>query len=262
MSRVTRWYSWSSLIVGALAVLAACASGPQKPPQLVIALFDVTGSTLGRREAYLRDFKRVLACVAEEAKNRVRPEGWLLADTITENPFAHSEFRIRARISARDPMRETELFYRQRVQGLLDNILNQARTILQQHEGQSRGTHIMDALLVVERAFSAYDKADHVLVVFSDMIEQSDRYDFSSVDLSQPSAVDAIIARERREKRMPSLAGVRVYVVGAGAARKGGLSPARIAAIRSFWFRYFQATGADLSTERYGTVLLRYEGCD
>jgi len=94
-------------------------------------------------------------------------------------------------------------------------------------------------------------------VVFSDMIEQSGRYDFSGIPLDD-EAVQRIIAKEREGKRLPKLDGVKVWVAGATASTGAGLSSDRILQIQSFWLTYFKACGADLTKERYAPTLLGF----
>jgi RNase P/RNase MRP subunit POP5 len=238
-----------------------CAQAPAKTSQVVVALFDVSGSTRGQRQQYLRDFRRIVGCLAKDAESRARPELRLLADRITENPLAQSEFKINVAIKARDPRRDNPIAYKRLLDQTIGGILRQAESILGRLESGVFGTRIMDALLLAQKGIASYKRESNVLVVFSDMIEQSGRYDFSKIDLSA-RGIDTIIARERRDGRIPDLKGVRVYVIGAGAAQTGGLPPDRIMAIERFWLRYFEQAGAEMRKERYGAALIRFEDCE
>jgi hypothetical protein len=88
------------------------------------------------------------------------------------------------------------------------------------------------------------------------MIEQSRRNDFSR-ELLTPARVQQIIERERSANRLPDLREVEVCVVGAGAARSGGITPERFLVIQEFWLQYFKAAGANLPKARYGSALLK-----
>ena len=94
------------------------------------------------------------------------------------------------------------------------------------------------------------------LVMFSDMIEQTDRYDFSK--RLTPERMTEIIEAERSGGRLPHLKGVKVWVAGATAQPKEGVHPDNIFAIQNFWLQYFKATGADLTKDRYAATLLNW----
>ena len=61
-----------------------------------------------------------------------------------------------------------------------------------------------------------------------------------------------------RDGEVPNLAGVRVYVVGAGVSAGGALPAHRILRAQHVWLAYFAAAGADLPEERYGAALVRF----
>ena len=74
------------------------------------------------------------------------------------------------------------------------------------------------------------------LVLLSDMVEHA------------PSRAEAT----------PSLAGVRVYVVGAGVVANRSLPARTILSTQRYWLGFFTAAGADLPEERYGAALVRF----
>jgi hypothetical protein len=60
------------------------------------------------------------------------------------------------------------------------------------------------------------------------------------------------------EGSIANLAGVQVYVVGAGVVTSTELPAERILAIQAFWEDYFAASGAELAPDRYGAALVRF----
>ena len=72
------------------------------------------------------------------------------------------------------------------------------------------------------------------------------------------STVDSQLEVLRAGGSIPNLAGVRVYVVGAGLVRSSELPAARILDIQDFWQAFFTASGADLPPDRYGAALVRF----
>ena len=116
-------------------------------------------------------------------------------------------------------------------------------------------TNIFDALSLAQRVFATYHRDRKVLVIFSDMIEESAQYNFrrKPPDITQTAR---IIKRQQAAGNLPDLNGVEVYVVGAGEGTYSNLPSSQIRAVEEFWLKYFKACGADLRKERYGSALL------
>jgi hypothetical protein len=95
----------------------------------------------------------------------------------------------------------------------------------------------MAGVQLAERVFAAYPEASaRSLVLLSDMAQHTDSPD----------------------PTVPDLAGVRVYVVGAGVTAGGAMPSRRIVAVERSWMAFFAAAGADLTEERYGAALVRF----
>jgi len=239
-----------SLLTSICLTVTACSGKQSGYETVAVALFDVSGSTNEKtvKEQYLKEFEKVLSFVMVG--------GVIVADVIDDNPLAHSSYPVNEAISPYDPLKENKLDWERRKRRLRDDVLGSVKVVLEERRSKQPGTKILEAVQVAERAFSTYAGKLKVLVVFSDMIEQSDRYDFSSLSLT-PERIQQIITEERSRKRLPSFAGVEICVTGAGAARTGGLPSDRLQAIRDFWLEYFTATGGNLPKARYGASLLK-----
>lgn len=233
----------------AALVLAGCSreSGTQR---VTVVLFDLSGSTGAGaiRDQYIKDFTKVLDAVAAG--------GIIAADIIDDNPLAHSSYPINESFDRYDPLKENKLDYDRRIRAQRDAVVKAAEAIVRKRPSGRRGTSVLDGLQLAERVFETFEGDRNLLVVFSDMIEQSRRYNFAGENLTA-ARIGQIIARERSAERLPDLRGVDVCVVGAGASQSGGLSTEKILAIREFWLEYFKAAGASLPKERYGSALLR-----
>jgi hypothetical protein len=228
--------------LAALAVLVLVASscgvvgsgsddGAGRP--LVVVLFDVSRSTQadGVREGYLAAFDRVLD-FAEANEARV------VGDVIDENPLAHSTYPVDGAFEGCDAFSENRLTCDGRTAKLRQDLTGTAAALLEPVERPS-GTDVHGGVLVAARVFDAYPEAgERYLVVLSDMVERAAWGD-----------EEPVVA--------PDLAGVSVYVVGAGASG-GAMSAHRILEIQRSWQRYFEATGAELSADRYGAALVRF----
>jgi len=238
------------LMASICLMVAACSSKQAGVETVAVALFDVSGSTNEKtvKEQYLREFEKILAVVTSG--------GIVVADVIDDNPLAHSSYPVNQTITPYDPLKENRLDWERRVRRLKDDALRSAKVVLEERRSHQPGTRILEAMQLAERAFSTYTGKLRVLVIFSDMIEQSDRYDFSAEGLTQ-QRIQQIVAEERSKGRLPSLTGVEICVTGAGASRTGGLPSDRLQSIRDFWLEYFKATGGTLPKSRYGASLLK-----
>lgn len=112
-------------------------------------------------------------------------------------------------------------------------------------------TDIFSSLLIAQKLF--HDEARRkVLVLMSDMIEDTPEYNFEKIAWS-PSGVEKLLAELEAKAFIPKLHGVCVYVSGASA------KTATLAQdIARFWEAYFRRTGADMHPSRYAHVLLHW----
>ncbi len=112
-------------------------------------------------------------------------------------------------------------------------------------------TDIFSSLLIAQKLF--HDEARRkVLVLMSDMIEDTPEYNFEKIAW-RPSAVEKLVAELEAKALVPKLPGVCVYVSGASAK-----SAALAENIARFWEAYFRRTGADMHPSRYAHVLLHW----
>ncbi len=112
-------------------------------------------------------------------------------------------------------------------------------------------TDIFSSLLIAQKLF--HDEARRkVLVLMSDMIEDTPEYNFEKITWS-PSAVEKLVAELEAKALIPKLPGVCVYVSGASAK-----SATLAENIARFWEAYFRRTGADMHPSRYAHVLLHW----
>src|SRR3989441_13182911 len=109
--------------------------------------------------------------------------GLMPADIIDDNPVAHSTFQINESFDRYEPLKENKLDYERRVHQKRDAVLKQAEAILRKPAGRP-GSSVIDSMQLAERVFSTFEGDHKLLVVFSDMIEQSRRYDFTGENLT------------------------------------------------------------------------------
>jgi hypothetical protein len=114
-------------------------------------------------------------------------------------------------------------------------------------------TEIINSLNVADKIFHNEKKRQKILIILSDMIQDSREYNFERVKVTNAYAT-RIIKDRKKKKLIPNLRTVKVYVAGASAS-----TSKKFRSIENFWKRYFAVTGADFSLQRYGHSLLEFE---
>jgi len=215
-------------------------------------LFDISGSTAVPeiRQRYYEDFQQVVTAL--------RGGELLLGDIITENTMARLSFPIREQFPTYNPFVENRVQHEQEMRKAIQECRKKARGLTLKALPAPR-TDLLNAFQAADRRVFNGPMCRHfprkTLIVFSDMIEQSTRYNFATAELT-PRRIQEIIEKERRERGLPNLKGIEVWIVGATAAVKGGMTEQRIYEIESFWRTYLRACGADLKS--YGPRLLGF----
>ena len=107
-------------------------------------------------------------------------------------------------------------------------------------EPRARRTDILGALVTASQLFAQTPKRKSVLVIFSDM-----RQNTAELDLESPVAISVNSALAQTEKRglLADLRGVHVHILGVDAA---GRIIAYWEGLRKFWASYFKKSGATL----------------
>jgi hypothetical protein len=149
------------------------------------------------------------------------------------------------------------MLHRQDLEAAKQGLIDQVTTLVRRTPATQK-TAILDALYVTRKAFDNQDcrkAARRVLVLFSDMEEDSDRGNFLLDNLT-PSRIEVLLKREQHESHLPDMHNTDVWIAGATPDRN--LGPATIRSIEAFWTAYFSRTGANLSADHYGPALLNF----
>jgi hypothetical protein len=123
--------------------------------------------------------------------------------------------------------------------------------LLSQKNGTAR-TEILNSLNIAETIFHK-EKREKILVLLSDMIQDSREHDFSSTKITN-DYINKVIKYRRKKNLIPNLTDVKVYVAGAS-----GSDSHKYRSIERFWSYYFKRAGADYSHHRYGHTLISFE---
>lgn len=233
----------TALVAVLLALpVAGCGGGAAEeeekdpPPELVIFVYDRSGSmpdyqlerahelTAGKLRG-LDHGDRIVAMELLEASLEEPPRRW--SQKVPEREYPDREVRSDSVTRAR--------------------FLRDARTYLQkftdpESREPSRGTDILSTLHDVAAELRAHDDHRATLYLFSDMLQANPELDFEQSGVEPPTGW---VEEAAKEDRLPDLRGLCVVVVGARTDTEKGQ------AVKEFWRRYFEATGATFSDRTY-----------
>jgi hypothetical protein len=133
-----------------------------------------------------------------------------------------------------------------------EKIRGETNKLLSRERGTAL-TEILDSLNIADTIFHEEKERKKILVILSDMIEDSKGYNFDK-DKITDEYIDNVIRDRQKNDLLPKLTGVKVYVAGASAADSN-----KFRAVQTFWARYLTKSGADFSPHRYGHSLITFE---
>lgn len=233
-----------------LIPISACQNDrPQEKTTNVIFLIDHSLSTVSARQLYSESFGKV----ADTLKMGDHLSVW----KITEHSEMEPSPIIDADFSAKG-LSPNEFFKKQmegQIRQTIDQAKHKVKDLLLAEKRFARKTSIINSLQIAERVFKKYPRNENLIVIFSDMIEDS-RYNFEKMELSD-DRISKIIDQEKKQNRLPDLAGARVVVAGAGITNR--MKQEQFNQIRRFWQAYFQASGATCAKEDYGSAIIGFK---
>lgn len=255
------------LFVSLMMLLFSCdqlgfSKKETKPSKTVIVLSDLTPSTKNVRDVYVESFNKVLA--------RVERGDAIVVGKITDSSITESDLPVNQVLEhfvAKDKSGNVvdNPILKKKAQSVSDEELKKKKDEIKEtakelflgnvpamKSRKIRQTDIMSSLLVATKIFKNYKHDRNVLVICSDMIEESSRYNFAREKLND-KRIDDIITKEKSGGRFPDLQNVKVYVVAAGAKRGDKFLNAQ-----KFWLKYMNVAGARLADENYGSALVNF----
>ena len=245
-------------ITPAVLLLTQALSSPSaaatSPGTAVIIFLDFSGSIQsGERARYQREIETlILPSLSAGDRLLMAP---IHDKTLTEfRPLVQVILPAKPEFSG---WRDNVLTYKRRVREVDAQVLDlkaKVKTEVADVLGRrysSPYTDIFSSLLIAQKLFHN-EARRKVLVLMSDMIEDTPEYNFEKIAWS-PSAMERLLAELGTKALVPELPGVCVYVSGASAK-----SAALAENIARFWEAYFRRTGADMHPSRYAHVLLHW----
>ncbi len=238
---------FSALLLSSFANPSAEAfwnsSKGEKGPRMIVVFVDMSGSTnRDRHTIYREGFEKIY--------QNLRQGDRLMVGTITGRSYIDFKPAVDVEIPKKS-LWVNSIHYKRKLTQTKETIRSEVDRLLSQKAGTQR-TEILNSLNIAETIFHE-EKRKKILVILSDMIQDSREYNFAQVEVNA-AYIDRIIRSRRKHKLIPNLTDVKVYVVGAS-----GADSKKYRSVEAFWARYFEKTGADLSPHRYGHSLISFE---
>ena len=215
----------------------------EQKPRAILIFVDMSGSTnLARQTVYRECFEKIY----EDLNQGDR----IVVGMITGRSFIDFKPVVDVEIPKKSVWVNRIQFERSLTE-TKEKIRAEVQRLLSQKDGTPR-TEILNSLNIAETILHN-EKREKILVLLSDMIQDSKEYDFSSTKITD-DYIDKVIKYRLKKNLIPNLAGVKVYVAGAS-----GSDSHKYRSIERFWARYFEKAGADYSHHRYGHTLISFE---
>jgi uncharacterized protein (DUF58 family) len=234
---------WCSQLSWHPKAFAKPESAP-KNPRVIVVLVDMSGSTdRARRTLYRAAFEKIYEDLDEGDR--------VVVGTIT----SHSFIDFKPTLDEAIPVKTiwvNRIQYERDLTKTKEKIRKEVDRLLSRKQGTPL-TEILNSLNIADSIFQDEKRRKKILVVLSDMIQDSKEYKFEKDKISE-DYINMVIQDRQKDNLIPKLAGVKVYVAGASASDSN-----KFRAVQTFWARYFSRSGADFSPYRYGHSLINFE---
>lgn len=240
------------IVLGAF-VLWSCQQAEKQPNKTVCVLFDLSESTRNEeiRKTYENNYKLI--------NSTINPGDVITACPITEKSASEQRLILNCEFPVFAAQHDTEIYMRaeekqflKKCQFMKDSLLYIVDSMLIRSKRIIKKTEILSSLQVAERIFKNYFRPKQVLVIMSDMLEDSEDWNFTQENLDD-RRIAFILDEIKKKNGLAELKGVKIYVTGAMAKKNEKLQQ-----VRQFWLKYFELSGAVLLPENYGATLIRF----
>jgi hypothetical protein len=230
-------------LIWSAEVFGKSENSPQNP-RLIIILVDMSGSTEQVRPTVCKE-------AFEKIYQNLRQGDRVVVGTITSRSYIEFKPTVDEEIPKKT-IWDNRLQFERKLTNTKEKIRSETNKLLLRKRGTLL-TEILDSLNIADIIFHEEKERQKILVILSDMIEDSKKYNFDK-DKITDEYIDNVIRDRQNNNLMPNLTGVKVYVAGASAADSN-----KFRAIQTFWARYLAKSGADFSPHRYGHSLINFE---
>jgi len=217
---------------------------PPENPRLIIILLDMSDSANQARRTVCKD-------AFEKIYQNLRQGDRVVVGTITSRSYIEFKPTVDEEIPTRT-IWDNRLQFERKLANTKEKIRRETSKLLSRERGTML-TEILDSLNIADIIFHDEKERQKILVVLSDMIEDSKEYNFDKEKITD-EYIDNVIRDRQKSNLIPNFTGVKVYVAGASATDSD-----KFRAIQTFWERYLTKSGADFSPHRYGHSLINFE---
>ena len=212
-------------------------------PRVIAVFVDMSGSTnQARRTVYRNAFEKVYENLQQGDR--------IIVGTITGRSYIDFKPVVDAEIP-KQSIWVNRIKFEQDLAKTKQAVQTEVEKLLSRKRGTPH-TEIINSLNIADKIFHN-EKRQKILIILSDMIQDSKEYNFDRVKVTDAYTTN-IIKDRQKQNLIPDLEAVKVYVAGASAP-----DSKKFRSIEKFWNRYFVAAGADFSLHRYGHSLLEFE---
>ncbi len=214
-----------------------------KNPRMIFILVDMSGSTnAARHTVYREGFEKIYENLEQGDR--------IMVGTITGRSFIDFKPAVDVELPKKSVW-VNRIQFERKLTETKKEIREEVERLLSRSKGTPR-TEILNSLNIADTVFHD-EKRQKILVIFSDMIQDSREYNFSHVKVTD-AYIEKVINYREKHNLIPDLTEVKVYVAGAS-----GADPNKFRTVEKFWTRYFEKSRADFSPHRYGHSLISFE---
>lgn len=216
----------------------------KKPPRVIVIFVDMSGSTnRARRTVYNKAFEMIY--------QDLRQGDRVMVGTITSRSYIDFKPAVDVEIPKKSVW-VNRIQFERNLAGTKEKIRMEVNRLLSKKQGTQR-TEILNSLNIADTIFHDEKKREKILVILSDMVQDSKEYNFERSRITN-SYINKVVRYRAKNNLIPNLTGTTVYVAGASAADSN-----KYRSIENFWTQYFKKCGADFSHHRYGHTLISFE---
>jgi hypothetical protein len=213
-------------------------------PRLIIIFVDMSDSANQARRTVCKE-------AFEKIYQNLRQGDRVVVGTITSRSYIEFKPTVDEEIPKKT-IWDNRLQFERKLSSTKERIRKGTNKLLSRERGTML-TEILDSLNIADIIFHDEKERQKILVILSDMIEDSKEYNFDKDKITE-DYISNVIGHRQKNNLMPNLTGVKLYVAGASAA-----DSKKFRAVQTFWTRYLTKTGADFSPHRYGHSLINFE---
>ena len=215
----------------------------KETPRVIVILVDMSGSANRARSTVYREaFEKIYQSLSQGDR--------VMVGTITSRSYIDFKPAVDAEIP-KNTIWVNRIQFERNLTETKEKIRREVDRLLSRKRGTQR-TEILNSLNIADTIFHN-EKRQKILVILSDMIQDSKEFNFTRVKITD-NYIDKLIRYRRKHNLIPNLTDVKVYVAGAS-----GADPNKFRSVENFWARYFAESGADFSRHRYGHSLISFE---